>query len=222
MDKRKIIFGDYDTAAHGWTLSGWSLSPPKVKTQYAEIPGGDGSLDLSDVLTDGIPRYHDRTLVARLECSDGNRLEREALIRDAVNRLDGVRANIRLPDDDEHYVNGRVSVARLFNDPAHGAIEMEAICEPWKYRLTETEYSVTAGEEDQALILRNGGRRAVCPIVSVEGDGASVQLSFNDTSISLSAGAYKLPDLLLTQGDHAVSYRGTGTLVIRYREAVLE
>lgn len=222
MDKRKIIIGDYDTAAHGWTLSGWSLSPPKVKTQYAEIPGGDGSLDLSDVLTDGIPRYRDRTLVVRLECSDGNRLDREALIRDAANRLDGIRADIRLPDDDEHYINGRVSIARVFNDPAHGAIEMEAICGPWKYRLTETEYGVTAGEEEKTLILYNGGRRAVCPTVSVEGDDASVQLSFADTSISLSAGTYKLPDLLLTSGEHAVSYRGTGALVIRYREAVLE
>jgi hypothetical protein len=221
MEKRKIIFGDYDTSAMGWTLAEWSLSPPVVVTQYIDIPGRDGSLDLSDALTDGIPRYHDREFSARLECSDGTRMERETLIRDMVNRLDGWKIEIRLPDDDDHYITGRVSVSRLYNDPAHGAVLVTAVCQPWLERTEMTEYSVTAAQIEQTLVLRNAGRRAVCPVLTVAGAGADVRIAYRNFSYAMSEGSYQLPDLLLTTGEHIVTYSGTGTLTVRYREAVL-
>lgn len=219
MIKRKITFGTYDTAANGWTLTGWKLSAAEEKTNLVDKPGGDGSWDLSTALSDGIPRYRDRTLTVTLECSEGDRLNREAKIRQMVNQLDGMREDIELPDDTFHHINGKLHVVREYNDLAHAAVTVTAICKPWKFANAETVVTLTASSTAQTVRLVNNGRRAVVPTLTV---GGSVTLEYKTASKALSAGSYQWPDLLLTPGDHVLTLRGSGSLVIRYREAVLE
>ena len=220
MVKRTIAFGTYDTAANGWTLTGWQLSPAEQKTNFVERTGGDGSWDLSTALTDGQPRYYDRTLTVTLEHSGGDRLNREAIIRQMVNQLDGQRLNIELPDDPFHYITGRLHVAREYNDPAHAAVTVTAVCSPWKYSTPETTVTLTAATSKKTAQLVNNGRLAVVPTLTVT--GSSVLVEFGNLSKALGAGTHQLPDLLLTSGTHTLTYSGTGTLAIKYREAVLE
>lgn len=222
MQKRRIIIGDYHTDAHGWTLTGWTLSRAEQKTNYLEKPNGDGSWDLSTALTDGIPKYTDRELTATFECSEGTRMEREETIRNMINLLDGFRWEIRLPDDDQHHVVGRVHVVREYNDLAHAAVTVTAICEPWKYSNAETIVTMAVIHEKQPITLYNNGRRAIVPTLNVGGAGASVLLEYGTRSQALSAGTYQWPDLLLTPGSHRVLCSGSGTLTVTYREAVLE
>lgn len=223
MEKRGIVIGGYDTAAKGWTLApGWQLSPAEQKTNFVDRPGGDGAWDLSTALTDGQPRYNTRTLTATLERSDADRLSREAIIREMVNQLDGMAMSIKLPDDPDHYVTGRVHVARQYNDPAHAAVKVEAICEPWRYNDAETTVTLTAATTEKTAQLVNNGRRAVVPVMTVSGTAAEVQLKIGDSTHALAAGTYQLPALLLTPGTHALGYSGSGKIVITYREAVLE
>ena len=222
MEKRKIIFGEYNTAVHGWTLCGWSFSAPAHKSHYVDKPAGDGTWDLSTALSDGLPRYKDRNLKAAFECSEGTRMERETTIREMVNQLDGLRMQIRLPDDDAHYIVGRLSVAREYNDLAHARVAVTAVCEPWKYANDESIITLEASENKNAIILYNNGRRAVVPTITIEGDDSSVLLEYGSNSIALNAGTYQWPLLLLTPGAHPISYSGSGRLIIKYREAVLE
>ena len=157
---RKIVFGTYDTHLNGpWTLTGLELAPAEHRTQFVEVPGRDGELDLSTALTDGAPRYGNRELVATFERSDGTRLMREAAINTMVNWLDGWRMDIRLPDDDLHYLTGRVHVAKNYNDQAHAAITVTAVCDPWRYNNHETVVSVTAGADPAEAMLTNAGRK---------------------------------------------------------------
>ena len=220
MVKRTIVFGGYNTAANGWTLAGWQLSPAEQKTNFVERTGGDGSWDLSTALTDGQPRYYDRTLTVTLEHSGGDRLNREAIIRQMVNQLDGQRLNIELPDDPFHYITGRLHVAREYNDPAHAAVTVTAVCSPWKYSNLETTVTLTAATAKKTAQLVNNGRLAVVPTLTVT--GSSVLVEFGNLSKALGAGTHQLPDQLLTSGTHTLTYSGTGTLAIKYREAVLE
>lgn len=225
MEKRRIIFGAYDTAANGWTLTGWVLTPPEQKTNYLDKPSGDGSWDLSTALSDGIPRYKDRQLTVTLECSDGTRADRELVIRNMVNTLDGHQWEITLPDDSTHYLVGRVHVNREYNDPAHAAVTVTATCEPWKYAKTPVLWGRAVTTVKQTAVLTNKGRRAVVPTVEVSNLlGSSVFLEYGTSSISLGNGIYRWPELLLTPGSHQVVYSSTGSanLVITYREAVLE
>ncbi len=221
MTKRGLIIGTYDTAVQGWTLTAdWAFSDPVQETKYVDVPGRrKGPLDVSTALTDGDPVYGSRTLTAVLETSEGNRLERESRISIMTNWLDGWRADIVLPDDEQHYVVGRVSVAKLYNDLAHASVRVTAVCEPWRYNKEETVIVLESATAAQTATLPNQGRLAVIPLLSIS--GGEVLLVSGGSSWALGPGTYALPDLLLPQGGKAVTYSGTGVLTFTYREGIL-
>lgn len=223
MEKRKIIFGTYDTAQDGlWTLTGWTFPTPERYTNLVEVPGRKkGPLDLSTVLTDGEPVYDSRPLTATFESSEGTRLERESRINTMVNWLDGWNLQIMLPDDSDHYIMGRVRVEKEYNDMAHAAVTVTATCEPWRYSVAERVRTLTATTEEQVAVLTNAGRLTVSPLLEITGEEAMVNLVFGAASWALGPGFYQLPDLILKQGDARLTYSGTGTVKITYREAVL-
>ncbi len=220
MQKRTVKIGGYDTAEHGWTLTGFKLADPEQKTRYVEKPGGDGSWDLSTVMTDGIPRYMDRGLAITLECSEGNRSEREALINEMVNALDGLEWQIVLPDRPEHYVTGRVHIAVEYNNLAHAAVSITGTVAPWIYKAKEFVGTVQLESYKKTITLHNNGRLVLVPRLTVTG---SVLLEYGASSIQITAEGtdYEWPTLLLTPGEHKVICSGEGELGIRYREAVL-
>lgn len=221
MEKRKILIGTYDTAIEGlWTLSAWGFEDPTLIESYIDIPGRiDGPLDASTALTDGDALYGARAFEAILESSEGTRLDREARISAMVNQLDGRRFDIVLPDDPTHHIRGRVRVAKLFNNLAHGSVKVTATCEPWRYNNTDTVVGLTATEAEQTVTLHNMGRRTVAPMLKVM--GGPVHLTFGTSRWALSEGDYQLPELFLSQGAHPLTYSGAGTLLLSYREAVL-
>lgn len=218
MVKRKIIFDKYDTAVYFWTLASWSCPTPEPLTAQVEVLGRiDGPLDVSTALTGDI-RYGSRPLDVRLESSEGTRLERKARIDDLVDRLHGQRVKVWVPDDPDHYLVARLSVTPEYNTLAHTAVVIKGTCEPWKYANDETEVAATAkGETPYAVKLPND-RRPVCPSIVVKG---SVRIEYNGGSFTLTEGTYKLPDIILTEGENVAQVTGSGSVTFTYRKAVL-
>lgn len=217
---------DYDTAAYGWTLTGWTLTDAEQKTNFVEKAGGDGSWDLSTVLSDGQPRYKDRSLTATLECSEGTREDRLRLISMMLNLLDGWTWEIILPDHPDHFLKGRVHVAVNQNSLAYAMVTVTATCEPWLYCNRETIVNLTtADDERKSATLWNSGRRSLSPDITVTGTVSLGILNDSGTQeleqITLEAGTYKWPSLLLPPGGCSITYSGHGSLAITYREAVL-
>lgn len=226
MEKRKLIIGNYDTAVDGlWTLNYWKLNKGAQVQTFVSVPGRVAPLDLSTYLTDGQPYYDNATLEAILESSEGDRLARKQRIDQMVNYLDGQTVHIYLPDDPIHYLVGRVQVYPEYNDLAHCAVRVSAICDPWLYAASETVVTLTATEAEQTAYLFNYGRLAVVPTVAVTGE---VRIVYGTSSWALPEGEYTLPELYLTPGQglgqagvHSITYTGSGSITIRYREAVL-
>ena len=227
MQKRKIIIGTYDTAIEGlWTLTSWALSKAVANEEYANVPGHSGPLDLSTALTDGEPYYKSREFEATLESSEGTRLEREERINQMINRLDGWRFNIVLPDDPTHYISGRVRVEKLYNTPAHASVQISATCDPWRYNNSETVVGVIAKSTEQTVSLINNGRCSVVPKVKVVGGNATLKFNTRDgvQTWALTPGEYgpqDLPDIYLKTGTTPLIYSGSATITLTYREAVL-
>lgn len=224
MQKRKIIIGTYDTATEGlWTLSAWTFSRAAANEYYVDIPGHSGPLDLSTVLTDGEPYYGSREFEAVLESSEGTRLEREERINQMINKLDGWRHNIILPDDPLHYINGRVRVEKIYNDPVHASVRVTATCDPWRYNNSETVVGLIATSTEQTVSLINSGRCAVVPNITVA--GGAVHLKFTvgveERTWALSPGEHILADIFLKTGSAPLKYSGAGQITLAYREAVL-
>jgi hypothetical protein len=226
MQKRSARIGDYETSVYGWTLTSCVLSAPEQKTNYIERTGGDGSWDLSTVLTGGIPRYKDRKLTLTLENSQGDRAAREKVISTMVNQLDGLEWRIVLPDHPDHYLVGRVSVAVNQSSPAYAAITVTATCQPWLYKARETvvelDAPITASTDAATFLIRNDGRKVVTPVLTVNG---TAHLGFKEYRADFTTGAYTWSALQLAPGlnelTYTGSYNGTDTLTLTYREAVL-
>ena len=225
MQKRKIIIGTYDTALEGlWTLSAWSFSKAVFHEDFAEVPGHNGPLDLSTALTDGEPYYGSREFEAVLESSEGTRMEREARIDEMINRLDGWRFDIVLPDDTLHYISGRVRVEKLYNDPAHASVRVTATCDPWRYNVSETVVGLVAATEEQIVTLINNGRRSVVPKITVTGGDVLLRFGTGEQAVSKTygPGEYSYEShIYLKRGFAPLTYSGFGQITLTYREAVL-
>lgn len=140
MKKRRLILGDYDTAEDGlFTLSACKITKGSQVQSFVSVPGRYAPIDTSTLLTDGQPYYGNAALDATLESSEGTRDERLARVSGMVNALDGRSMRIIHPDHPERYLVGRVQVRPEYNDPAHCAVRVSAVCEPWLYNAQETE-----------------------------------------------------------------------------------
>ena len=214
---RFFTFDKFNTW-HDWrlTLTAKDVTPPELKTNYIDLGGVSGTLDLSEALT-GEVAYNDRTVTASFWTSEGTFQERVVLFRDIIAALHGKKVQIIEPDDQEHYFLGRVRVKSQTFDQVHAELVIEAVCDPWRYAVEETVRTVEVdGPED--VVLRNDGVRTVCPDLLVTG---TVEFAFNGATVTLAPGAYKLTDLKLKQGSNVLRLSGSGSVTFTYREAGL-
>lgn len=216
----------YDTITSGpWTLIGYSLSEPKRKTNFVSIPGRNGEIDLAINQTDGDPRYENRTFKATLESSNGSRADREELINDLVNTVEGRYLVIMSPDDQEHYMIGYAHVAVEYNDLNHCRVILSGNVAPWREALDEVYEEITPTSTTQYIYLENRGGRPVAPTFSVWGTG-SVTLTWGYSSavtINADDEEVTLTDLMMHYKDTLrIAYTGDAQHVsYRYREAIL-
>lgn len=229
ITKRRIIIGGYDTAEHGWTLSACKLTKGQQVQNFVSVPGRYAPLDLSTYLTDGQPYYGNARLDVTLENSAGTRDQRLARIELMVNALDGRNWQIIHPDHPGRYLFGRVQVsAPDYNDNAHCAIKLSAVCEPWLYNAAETVTRVTLPantSNELSVELVNSGRLAVTPTLHVTGE---VIVKQGENRQALSSGTWVLPWLHLVPAEgfnetatYLLTCSGAGTIEFVYREAVL-
>jgi hypothetical protein len=216
--RRFFLFDTYNTAYDwGLLLTAKSIKDPAPKTNYINIDGASGSLDLTEALT-GEVAYSDRSLTASFSLSEGTVKEREVVIRDIVAALHGKRVRILKPDVPEHFFLGRAQVTGYTNTQAYATLDIEATCEPWRYAVNESERRVTVRGEAVDVVIRNDGSQSVCPVITVTG---TVSITDNGVTTELSEGSYKITDIRLKRGANVINVSGRGTVVFTYREAVL-
>lgn len=216
---RKAIIGNYDTAAKGWTLCAYALDPPAWRENLVEVPGMDGALDLSPYPS-GEVAYSPRTLSITLERSDGTRASREAAIDAMVNALDGKSLKITLPDGVDHYVWGRVRVARQYSNLAHAQVIVSATCDPYRYKAAPTTVTGTVPESGTLSLTLANERRPVIPAVEVS---AAATITFGGKDIAVGAGTHRSLDIRLVAGNNAITIAAAAgtTVSVTYQEASL-
>lgn len=216
---RKAVIGNYDTAAKGWTLCAYALDPPAWRENLVEVPGMDGALDLSPYPS-GEVAYSPRTLSITLERSDGTRASREAAIDAMVNALDGKSLKITLPDGVDHYVWGRVRVARQYSNLAHAQVIVSATCDPYRYKAAPTTVTGTVPESGTLSLTLANERRPVVPTVEVS---AAATLTFGGKDIAVGAGTHRSLDIRLVAGNNAITIAAAAgtTVSVTYQEASL-
>jgi hypothetical protein len=225
MTKRSITFGEYNTAAYGWTLCECAITKGQQMQTFIPVPGRFAPLDASTALTEGQPYYDNASLEVRLECSEGTREDRQALIEAFANYVDGRRLDIVHPDHPNRFLTGRAQVSVEYSDPTHCSVFVSVVCDPWLYYAEETAVTVEAATAKTSVTLYTRGRMPVVPEVTVAGTAA---IEFGGMSWTLSKGTHVLPGLYLAPPEtvartkaHALTYTATGLVTFTYREAVL-
>lgn len=220
MNLRGLKFGAYHTA-DDWNLilHEKTLTPPEPKTNYVSVPGRDGDIDLTEALS-GLVNYRDRTASFNFILVNGSHEDRDELITEIVGVLNGQRLQIIDTDDyPDYYMTGRFTVKSVMNNNAYGTIQLEAVCNPWRYAINPVSRTVNVSSTDGtvSVVLTNSGYKTVTPSITVTG---TINLTYGTTTVALSAGTYTLPGLLLFPGANSISVSGSGSITITYTEAI--
>lgn len=135
-----VTFGDKHTY-RDWGLLPTlrpEVSPPEPKITRVNIPGADGSLDLTQVLTDDV-KYKNRIIDFEFLVI-GGRGRWSMLYSDILDYLHGQSMQIILDEDPEYYYNGRVEVDSWKSNQDTSRIALVAEVEPYKLsRISTTE-----------------------------------------------------------------------------------
>lgn len=200
----------------GLIVTAKNVTPPEPKTNYVEIDGKSGSLDLSESLA-GEVTYHDRTIEATFWTDRGTRENRETLLKKITTVLHGKKLKIFEPDDPNHYFYGRVMITELENNAAYAEFTIEAVCEPWRYSIFESVRSQTVdGTVD--IVIHNNGVKTVCPDIRITG---ILDIIYDGVTTSATTGEFKISILKLRQGVNVIRVSGNGYIELTYREADL-
>ena len=129
------------------------VPPPEVRTNFVEIPGRDGSLDISEVIGDKIT-YGDRegsfnfiVLNPRLSVlhpADGQeKSDRSSEWLDVysflMTNLHGQKGRMILAEDDEYYYYGRFFIDKWTSGKEYSEVTVRFKLEPFKYELSDTK-----------------------------------------------------------------------------------
>lgn len=202
----------------GALLSEYEIKTPEAKTNYVDLPGGDGVIDLTEALT-GDVKYDQREISATFTFNQP-RSQWPALHAAVTQHAHGRRFTIEAPEDPDYYYIGRINIGPLKKDGALALFELEATCEPYKYKNAVTSLNYTVGATGTLVATLANQRRRVIPTITVS---AQTQIIYGASSTTVSAGTYKITDIVLEEGNNTVTFnaaQGT-TITVAYQEATI-
>lgn len=193
-------------------LSKVNIPPATVKTNFVDIPGGNGSVDLTEAL--GEPKFNDRECSFTFTVFPSDDFEEKK--REVSNLLNGKRCHITLDKDPDFYWDGRCQLNDYESDKNLHKIVVGATVAPYKLLQSQTKVIVPAGESVVRTLLN--GRKTVIPTITNTADATIV---FGDNTFTLEAGIHKILNIELVTGENEVTVTSTEEVLFTYQEGDL-
>lgn len=189
-----------------------SLPAPQVQSQKVEIPGRNGSLDMSEYLT-GEPTYDNRTLSFSF-FGTGSR-DTVLFLIDTMLEYHGRYVTIIVDDINNWFYEGRVEVDYV--DKYHYVeFKLTVDAQPFRYAVNIKKYEYS-NVNSKDIFLRNEGTKIIPTIVIT----AETKITYKGMTYTLSAGEYDSETLLIEPGGSTWTVTTTGRITVTYREARL-
>ena len=207
------------------------IAPPVVKTFYVDVPGADGSLDLTEVLT-GYPTYGDRQGSFEF-LINAPRSQWYTIYNKIVNDLNGKQTDVILDEDFEYYYKGRLTVAAPQFSKHKGVIKITGVFDSDKYvnnaysgnnwLWNPFDFENGIAREYYKINIRNtktvpliGSDLIVCPKFTLESGNMSAYI--NGKTYQLNTGNNVFLDVLIGKDSILnVTFIGNGVVTISYR-----
>lgn len=204
------------------------VSPPAPKTKYIDIPGADGSVDLTEALT-GEVQYEERSIKMEFAIP-GRSPEWRRIYSDMGDFLQGERMLLILDEDPGYYYDGRFKVDGWHFKDGNTVITISGRVEPYKYeRYSSVEdwlwddfsfidgiirdYREIAVNGEYALTI-SGRKLKVVPTFTVSG---SIRVSYKNVTYELPEGKSRAAGIRLGEGDNVLLFSGSGVVTVDYR-----
>ena len=225
-----VLFGDKHTV-RDWGLVQDKrpvVSPPEYKGIKVDISGGDGALDLTEVITGGI-NYHNRRMRFEFTIIEPRR-NWHNIYSDILDYLQGQKMRIILDEDLAFFYEGRAWINEWESNRNISTIVIEAEVFPYKMErfssVEQEEWDVfdfeTGISRDYAGLIVTGSltlviptrRMSVCPVFTVEG---TMDVVLDGRYYHLPAGINRIPTLIIKEERNTLTFHGHGTVSIDYR-----
>lgn len=193
-------------------LSKADIPPAEVKTNYVDIPGGDGSVDLTEAL--GEIKFKDRECSFTFTVFPQDDFEEKK--KQVSNLLNGKRCRIKLDKNSGYYWEGRCLVNEYASDKNLHKIVVRAIVAPYKLKNSITQVIIPVGESGAVTLVN--GRKTVVPTITCT-DAATIV--FEGNTYTLNAGTHNLLNIELKYGENQVTVTTAGQVKFTYQEGDL-
>lgn len=218
MIETGVYFGDVHSFFDlDLILSSVNIPPAKPKTNNIDIPGGDGSIDLTEA--HGEVKFKDRDCTFTFTVTPDDAMSFEERKTHVANVLNGLKCKIILDKDDKYYYVGRCTINQYKQDGHLKQITVNAKVEPYKYKIDKTIVTVATTETEKLLLLKNS-RKSVVPKITCSTD---TEIAYNGIAFTLKKGTHQVLDFALTQPETVISIMSAlpGTTTFEYQEGAL-
>lgn len=231
---KEIIFGDKHSFVDlDLILNSKELPLPEPKTYIVDIPGTDGTLDLSTALTDGQMTYNNREL--QFNFTINKPFDQWEKVKSIVAaHLHGKTMKVKAEADEGYYFFGRCWISQDDTKNQKATLTVSVDADPYKYdELDSTERNNWTGFDGNPVtwsakvnVSRNTTtivppqKMRVVPTITVSSD---MTLVYKTSQIALYAGDNIIPSVVLSenQADNTLNFLGTGIATIKFRGGVL-
>jgi len=201
-------------ADYGLIVAPYAIPMPEPQTNFIEIPGRDGALDLSEAF--GAVRYSDRVIELTLYA----RAPFDSLVSTFAADVHGRRMNVIFDRDPNFYYNARITIEDV--ERHWGYCELSLECRAKPYKLEQFETTITVLPTGSATVTLTNTRMPVVPSITVSAEMTlAFTISEKDYSVTLTAGTHTIPALVLSEGDTEIGITGTGSVTFAYRKGAL-
>lgn len=201
-------------------LSQSEISPAKPKTNFVDIPGGNGSVDLTEAQGDIF--FYDRNCKFTFTMNASDDLTDEAFEEkktEVSNLLNGKRLRITLDKDSGYFYEGRCEVNEYLSNKKIRQIVITAKVDPYKYKQKRNELLFVPDGTEMTIVLKNS-RMPVAP--TILGFASDVVVRYEGERYLIEQG---VPDnthgIILKEGSNKLSLEATGLVTIEYQEGDL-
>ncbi len=220
------------------TEDDWKLKPvriyismPEVKEQKIDIPGGDGTIDLTEI--NGRPSYGMRRVELEYDLPNINNQEWHEIFSEIGAAIAGRKIKMVLDDEPDHYYMVRLKVDGEKTDYINGEITLSGTAEPFKFDLQSSGepwkwdiFNFHTGVIRQLMDIQiTGSNRTVkilgagidCPPVFAVTEANSLKLTHGGRTYTLKVGRNRFPAVRVGKEDVTLQFSGAGKLTIEYR-----
>ena len=203
-------------------LDGYTLSPPEPKTNYIDIPGGNGTIDLTETLN-GDTVYNDRTQsFSFLKVDEEDPLNFEPFKTTLMKFFHGKKFDFQITMDPDYTYKGRfkltdASFGVYSNFGCAMAFDVEVTADPYKYKENETYVVNAYGGYYRAFEC---GRKHVIPRIQCS---KKLDLIFKGKKYSVDAGTWRINDIVFQEDeDNAIYFSTAEVFKIKWSEIIGE